>query len=222
LNAEVPATEVAGPLATITGDRVVSVVRSERSFDIGSLLTALTAGGIRAVELTLTTPGILAELAATDLARVPGAALGVGTVLTAEQADQAIDAGAQFLVTPSISESVASVAAAREVPVIMGALSPTEVRAALDLGAAAVKIFPARVVGPDYLRDLHGPFPAIPLIPTGGVNAGSASAYLRAGAVAVTAGTDVVAPILVSGGQWATITERAATFVAALDDRNRS
>ena len=122
--------------------------------------------------------------------------VGVGTVLTADQADDAIDAGAQFLVTPSVSEGVASVAAARDVPVIMGALSPTEVRAALDLGAAAVKIFPARAVGPDYLRDLHGPFPAIPLIPSGGVNAGNAAAYLRAGAVAVTAGTDVVAPDL--------------------------
>jgi 2-dehydro-3-deoxyphosphogluconate aldolase/(4S)-4-hydroxy-2-oxoglutarate aldolase len=98
----------------------------------------------------------------------------------------------------------------------MGALSPTEVRAALDLGAAAVKIFPARAVGPDYLRDLHGPFPGIPLIPSGGVNAGNAAAYLRAGAVAVTAGTDVVAADLVAGGQWPIITERAAKFVAAI------
>jgi 2-keto-3-deoxy-6-phosphogluconate aldolase len=140
----VSAESPAGPLATITGDRVVSVVRADRSFDIGSLLTALTGGGIRAVELTLTTPGILTELAGTDLSRVPGAVLGVGTVLTAEQADDAIDAGARFLVTPCLSEDVASAAAAREVPVIMGVLSPTEVRAALEAGAAAVKVFPAR------------------------------------------------------------------------------
>jgi 2-dehydro-3-deoxyphosphogluconate aldolase / (4S)-4-hydroxy-2-oxoglutarate aldolase len=209
-----------GPLTTITGDRVVSVVRAKRAFDIGSLVAALTGGGIRAVELTLTTPGILAELAATDLSPVPGAVLGVGTVFTAEQADDAIDAGARFLVTPSVSEGVAHAAAARDVPVIMGALSPTEVRAALDLGAAAIKIFPARAVGPDYLRDLHGPFPGTALIPSGGVNAGNAAAYLRAGAVAVTAGTDVVAPHLVTGGQWAAISERAATFVAAIADQD--
>jgi 2-dehydro-3-deoxyphosphogluconate aldolase/(4S)-4-hydroxy-2-oxoglutarate aldolase len=206
----------------MAADRVVSVVRADRSFDIAALLAALTDGGIRTVELTLTTPGILTDLAATDLSRVPEAVLGVGTVLTAEQADDAIDAGARFLVTPCVSEGVARTAAARDVPVIMGALSPTEVRTALTLGAAAVKIFPARAVGPDYLRDLHGPFPGIPLIPSGGVNAGNAAAYLRAGAVAVTAGTDVVAPDLVDGGRWAAITERAAAFVAAIADRDGS
>lgn len=213
---------VSGALATITGDRVVSVVRADRAFDVGSLVVALNEGGIRAVELTLTTPGILTELAHTDIAcRAAGAVLGVGTVLTAEQADDAIDAGAQFLVTPALSEDVARAAAARDIPVIMGALTPTEVRAAIDMGAAAVKIFPARALGPDYLRDLHGPFPGIPLIPSGGVNAANAVGFLRAGAVAVTAGTDVVAPDLVSAGQWATITERAATFVRAIADRDR-
>jgi 2-dehydro-3-deoxyphosphogluconate aldolase/(4S)-4-hydroxy-2-oxoglutarate aldolase len=206
----------------MAADRVVSVVRADRSFDIAALLGALTDGGIRTVELTLTTPGILTDLADTDLSRVPEAVLGVGTVLTGEQADDAIDAGARFLVTPCVSEGVAQAGAARDVPVIMGALSPTEVRAALSMGAAAVKIFPARAVGPDYLRDLHGPFPGIPLIPSGGVNAGNAAAYLRAGAVAVTAGTDVVAPDLVDGGRWAAITERAATFVAAISDRDGS
>jgi 2-dehydro-3-deoxyphosphogluconate aldolase/(4S)-4-hydroxy-2-oxoglutarate aldolase len=198
------------------------VVRADRAFDVGSLVVALNEGGIRAVELTLTTPGILTELAHTDIAcRAPGAVLGVGTVLTAEQADDAIDAGAQFLVTPALSEDVARAAAARGVPVIMGALTPTEVRAAIDMGAAAVKIFPARALGPDYLRDLHGPFPGIPLIPSGGVNAANAAGFLQAGALAVTAGTDVVAPDLVSAGQWAAITERAATFVRAIADRDR-
>jgi 2-dehydro-3-deoxyphosphogluconate aldolase/(4S)-4-hydroxy-2-oxoglutarate aldolase len=213
---------VTGPLPIIASDRVVSVVRADRAFDVGSLVVALNEGGIRAVELTLTTPGILTELAHTDIAcRAAGAVLGVGTVLTAEQADDAIDAGAQFLVTPALSEDVARAAAGRDIPVIMGALTPTEVRAAIDMGAAAVKIFPARALGPDYLRDLHGPFPGIPLIPSGGVNAANAAGFLRAGAVAVTAGTDVVAPDLVSAGQWATITERAATFVRAIADRDR-
>jgi 2-dehydro-3-deoxyphosphogluconate aldolase/(4S)-4-hydroxy-2-oxoglutarate aldolase len=212
---------VAGPLQVIASDRVVSVVRADRAFDVGSLVVALNLGGIRAVELTLTTPGILTELARTDIARRAAVAvLGVGTVLTAEQADDAIDAGAQFLVTPSLSEDVARAAAARDIPVIMGAFTPTEVRAAIDMGAAAVKIFPARALGPDYLRDLHGPFPGIPLIPSGGVNAANAAGFLRAGAIAVTAGTDVVARDLVSSGQWGTITERAATFVRAIADRD--
>jgi 2-dehydro-3-deoxyphosphogluconate aldolase / (4S)-4-hydroxy-2-oxoglutarate aldolase len=137
-------------------------------------------------------------------------------VLTAEDAEAAIDAGARFLVTPAVREAVAGVAAARNVPVIMGAYTPTEVMAAVDLGAAAVKIFPARTGGPDYLRDLRGPFPGVALIPSGGISAGNAASYLAAGATAVTAGTDVVAPDLVDAANWTVITDRARGFVAAI------
>jgi 2-dehydro-3-deoxyphosphogluconate aldolase / (4S)-4-hydroxy-2-oxoglutarate aldolase len=204
----------AAALEVIADDRAVTVVRAPRPFDVGSLVAALAAGGLRAVELTLTTPGILARLAgaSTD----GGAVVGVGTVLTAEDAEAAIDAGAQFLVTPAVREAVAGVGAARNVPVIMGAYTPTEVMTAVDLGAAAIKIFPARHGGPDYLRDLKGPFPGLALIPSGGVNTGNAASYLAAGAIAVTAGTDVVAPDLVDAANWTVISERAKGFVAAI------
>ena len=211
---------IADALEVIADDRAVTVVRAPESYDVESLVSALAAGGLRAVEVTLTTPGILARLANVNIG--DGSVIGVGSVLTAEQADAAIDAGAQFLVTPAVRAAVAEAAAARGVPVIMGALTPTEVIAAIDLGAAAVKIFPARATGPDYLRDLHGPFPGIRLIPSGGINTGNAAAYLAAGAAAVTAGTDVVAPDLVAGADWGAITERARSFVAAISGQGRN
>jgi 2-dehydro-3-deoxyphosphogluconate aldolase/(4S)-4-hydroxy-2-oxoglutarate aldolase len=204
----------AAALQVIAEDRAVTVVRAPQPFDVGSLVAALTAGGLRAVELTLTTPDILSRLA--DASTDSGAVIGVGTVLTAEDAETAIDAGAQFLVTPAVREAVAGVGAARNIPVIMGAYTPTEVMAAVDLGAAAIKIFPARQGGPDYLRDLRGPFPGLALIPSGGINTGNAASYLAAGAIAVTAGTDVVAPDLVAAADWTVITDRAKGFVAAI------
>ncbi|MBW8709959.1 MAG: 2-dehydro-3-deoxyphosphogluconate aldolase, partial [Mycobacterium sp.] len=194
----------ADALQVIAEDRAVTVVRAPQPFDVGSLVTALATGGLRAVELTLTTPDILARLGGASID--DGAVIGVGTVLTAEDAEAAIDAGARFLVTPAVREAVAGVAAARNVPVIMGAYTPTEVMAAVDLGAAAVKIFPARTGGPDYVRDLRGPFPGVALIPSGGISAGNAASYLAAGATAVTAGTDVVAPELVDAANWTVIT----------------
>ena len=203
----------------IIDDRAVTVVRAPHPYDVDSLVTALAAGGLRAVELTLTTPGILAALAGANIGG--GAVVGVGTVLTAKEAEAAIDAGAQFLVTPAVREGVAEAAAARDIPVIMGAFTPTEVMAAIDLGAAAVKIFPARATGPHYLRDLHGPFPGVPLIPSGGINAENAAAYLAAGAIAVTAGTDVVAPDLVAEADWTAITDRARGFVSAINGQGR-
>ena len=209
----------AAALQTIAEDRAVTVVRAPRPYDVDPLVAALAAGGLRAVELTLTTPGILAALA--DANTGGGAMVGVGTVLTADDAEAAIDAGARFLVTPGVREGVAGVAARRDIPLIRGALTPTEVMAAVDLGAAAVKIFPARATGPDYLRDLHGPFPGLALIPSGGINAGNAAAYLAAGAIAVTAGTDVVAPDLVTEADWAAITDRARSFVAAINEQGR-
>ena len=198
----------------ILEDRVLAVVRAATIPDPVALADALADSGIRALELTFTTPGVLDYLRlAAESSR---AVIGLGTVLTGEQARAAIDNGAQFLVTPGVRVDVAAVAAERGIPVVMGAFTPTEVLAALDLGAAAVKIFPARSLGPGYFKDLLGPFPDVALIPSGGVNAGNAAEFLANGAVAVTAGTDVVAPSAVVGGRWSDIASRAASFVSSI------
>ncbi|MBL1078028.1 bifunctional 4-hydroxy-2-oxoglutarate aldolase/2-dehydro-3-deoxy-phosphogluconate aldolase [Nocardia sp. 2] len=198
----------------IRADRVLTVVRAPEIPDPVALAETLAENGIRALELTFTTPGVLDCLR--KAAAVEAAVVGAGTVLTAEQAAAAIDAGARFLVTPGIREEVADVAARNDIPVVMGAFTPSEVMRAVDLGADAVKIFPAKALGPGYLKDLHGPFPDVELIPSGGVNAANAAEFLAHGAVAVTAGTDVVAPSDVAAGRWSEIASRAASFVRSL------
>jgi 2-dehydro-3-deoxyphosphogluconate aldolase / (4S)-4-hydroxy-2-oxoglutarate aldolase len=197
----------------LRADRALTVVRAEKIPDAVALCRALADGGIRTVELTFTTPGVLDHLAK---AADAGVVLGVGTVLTADQARAAIDAGARFLVTPGLRPAVAEVAVAAGVPVFLGAFTPTEVATALDLGAAAVKIFPAGRLGPRYLADLRGPYPDVALLPSGGISADNAAEYLAAGALAVCAGTSVVPPALVAAGCWPEITERARAFAAAL------
>ncbi|MGC4937876.1 bifunctional 4-hydroxy-2-oxoglutarate aldolase/2-dehydro-3-deoxy-phosphogluconate aldolase [Kribbella sp. DT2] len=206
-------------LDLLRADRVLSVVRAPAIGDARDLCSALVAGGIHVIELTFTTPDLpkhLERAASGDT----GAVVGAGTVQTAAQAKTAVDAGAKFLVTPGQGpEAAAIVAAAHDagVPIVLGSLTPSEVMTALALGADAVKIFPAHQFGPKYLKDLNGPFPGVPLVPSGGVNAGNAKAFLDAGALAVSAGTDVVAPTDVASGNWSDITAKAKAFCSALN-----
>ncbi|MFJ2867894.1 bifunctional 4-hydroxy-2-oxoglutarate aldolase/2-dehydro-3-deoxy-phosphogluconate aldolase [Kitasatospora sp. NPDC087314] len=200
------------PLSALTDDPVIAVVRAPRIPDAAALCAALAEGGINWTEFTYTTPDVTHHLLR---AAEAGWRVGVGTVLTAEQAERGIAAGASFLVTPGCRPEVAEAARAAEVPVVLGALTPTEVARAVDLGAAAVKIFPARAFGPGYFKDLRGPYPDVPLVASGGVNAGNAAEFLAHGALAVCAGTDVVVPDAVAAGDWAEITRRARAFTEA-------
>lgn len=201
-------------LTQLTKDRVIAVVRAPEIPDAAALCEALRAGGIRWIEFTRTTPGLVTHLRRALADGQDG--VGAGTVMTAEQAEELIEAGARYLVTPGCRPGVAEAAAAAGVPVVMGALSPTEVGMALDLGVDAVKIFPARAFGPRHFRDLAGPFPDVPLVASGGVNAENAAGFLAAGARAVCAGSEVVPPAVVAAGDWAEITRRARAFTDAL------
>ena len=204
-------------IARLEADRTIAVVRAPEIADAAELCRALVAGGITGVELTYTTPNLLKHVArAAETFADHGAIIGVGTVLTAEQAKAAIDSGAQFLVTPGIRPDVAKVAAEAGIPFALGALTPTEVAMALDLGSAVVKIFPARALGPGYLKDLQGPYPGVKLLPSGGIDAANANDYLAAGAIAVCCGTAVVPPAVVAAGTWADISARAAAFTSIL------
>lgn len=201
-------------IPTLERDRALAVVRAPRVDDPAALCRALAAGGIRTVEFTFTTPGVEAVIAEA----VRGAddvVVGAGTVTDARSAEAAVAAGAQFLVTPGISEGAAGVAREAGIPILLGALTPSEVMRALALGAAAVKIFPAGLVGPAYLTDLRGPFPGVPVVPSGGLDAGNAADWMRAGALAVTAGSSVVGAALVEAADWATVTARAREFSTA-------
>ena len=205
-------------MAALAADRALVVVRATRLDDPAGLCSALVAGGIRVVELTYTTPGLV-DLLRRATAADTGALVGAGTVLTRDQALAAVDAGAAFLVTPGLTPEAEGIVAAAHgagAAVVLGAMTPSEVATALALGADAVKIFPARTVGPRHLSDLRGPFPGVHLVPSGGVDEHNAADYLRAGALAVTAGTSVVPPEAVDEARWADVTARAARFCAAL------
>jgi 2-dehydro-3-deoxyphosphogluconate aldolase/(4S)-4-hydroxy-2-oxoglutarate aldolase len=203
------------PLEILRADRCVAVVRASVIGDPVGLADALASGGIRSVELTFTTPGVedlIARVVASDTTAIVGA----GTVTSASQARDAIAAGAHFLVTPGISESVAEIAANASMPIIMGAYTASEVMRALALGVSAVKIFPADAGGPGYFKSLLGPFPDLVLMASGGISAANAKDYLRAGVMCVAAGSSVVPGESVEAGDWAEITRRAAAFTSSL------
>jgi 2-dehydro-3-deoxyphosphogluconate aldolase/(4S)-4-hydroxy-2-oxoglutarate aldolase len=200
-------------LDAIRSDRVVAVIRGERVSDPVGLAATLAEAGIRAIEFTFTIPRVLAAI---EAAAGSGAIVGAGTVRDERQARDAVSAGAQFLVSPACVEEVAGVARDAKLPVFLGALTPTEVDAALKAGTSAVKLFPAGIGGPAYLRDLRGPFPNAAFIPSGGITEQNARTFLETGAVAVYAGSSLAPPDLVAAGDHEEIGRRAHAFVAAL------
>ena len=174
--------------AEILESRVVAVARhldAENVRDVGS---ALARGGVPVMEITLNEPRADALRAIRALVRVAGAfggLVGAGTVLSIEAADQAVAEGAAFIVMPHVDQTVVRWCAERAIPCFPGAMTPTEVLSAWNVGASAVKLFPASTVGPAYITQLRAPFPEIPLLPTGGVSAETAGDWIGAGAVAV-------------------------------------
>src|SRR6266542_939304 len=179
---------------------VIAIVRLADSAGVDRALRALIDGGIPALEVTLTTPGALKALAEARAALDGSACL---------------EAGARFLVTPTVAPHVVAVGTRAGVPVICGGLTPTELAAAHDAGAYAVKVFPAKAFGPGYLRDVLAPMPHLRLVPTGGIDPSNVADYARAGAVAVGAGNALVDPGLVTAGDWAELTRRAGAFATA-------
>jgi 2-dehydro-3-deoxyphosphogluconate aldolase / (4S)-4-hydroxy-2-oxoglutarate aldolase len=176
----------------LTDTRIVAVLRTATADSCLLAARTLIAAGVTCVEITFTTPD------ATQLIRTlrdevgSGAVIGAGTILTAADAEKALAAGAQFLVSPAPCADVIATAVTAGVPAIPGAFTPHEVLLAWNSGAAAVKVFPAVTGGPAHVQALRGPLPHIPLIPTGGVSPASAPDYLAAGATAVGLGSELV------------------------------
>ena len=199
---------------------VLAIIRLRDHKPDDELLGALVDGGIRAVEVTLPTPGSLDAVrrwAADDRVVV-----GVGTVRTERDAVLAAEAGAQFIVTPTTVLDVLRVGAERSVPVVPGALTATEIDLAWHHGAAAVKVFPISAVGgPAYLRAVREPLDDVLVLPTGGVDPAAAQEYARAGCVGVGAGGRLVAEQVVADRDWAALTDRASEFVAGWEAGRR-
>ncbi|WP_329324661.1 bifunctional 4-hydroxy-2-oxoglutarate aldolase/2-dehydro-3-deoxy-phosphogluconate aldolase [Streptomyces luteogriseus] len=179
-------------LAALTARRLLAIVRGNSPEAALDTVVTLARSGIDLIEVSLTGADALRVIERARAVLGPDALLGAGTVLTARDAGSAADAGAAFIVTPGITDAVAA-SRAMGLPVLAGALTPTEVAQALAEGATAVKLFPAGPGGgPQLLRALRGPFPQVPFVPVGGIDAAAARAYLAAGAVAVGVGSPLV------------------------------
>jgi 2-dehydro-3-deoxyphosphogluconate aldolase / (4S)-4-hydroxy-2-oxoglutarate aldolase len=195
---------------------VVAIVRLDDGAALAEVAEALIAGGVTALEFTLTTPGALAALAAAAARYGDDLLLGAGTVLDAETARTAILAGAEFIVAPTTDLPTITLCRRHGKVCLPGAYTPTEMLRAYEAGADLIKLFPATTVGPRYIRDVLAPLPMLRIVPTGGVGPDNAGDYIKAGAVAVAMGSSLVDNATVRAGHFEVITERARQAVAAV------
>jgi 2-dehydro-3-deoxyphosphogluconate aldolase/(4S)-4-hydroxy-2-oxoglutarate aldolase len=198
--------------AAIRALGVVAVVRITDRTRLRAAIDAIGEGGVSAIEITMTVPNAIDVIR--DLAQtLPSALLGAGTVLDVATARAAFDAGARFVVSPILSDALLEEARRHDAPIIPGCFSPTEIVKAVDAGASLVKVFPATSLGPGYIRDLRGPFPALNLIPTGGVTPDNAGDWIRAGAAAVGVGTALLDAAAIAGGRYDLLRANAERLV---------
>jgi 2-dehydro-3-deoxyphosphogluconate aldolase / (4S)-4-hydroxy-2-oxoglutarate aldolase len=202
-----------GLLAVIRGPSVELTIQ---------MVKALVEGGVLGIEITYSTPnaeGVVAELSKYFGDQI---LLGMGTLTEPTQAQSAIAAGANFLVSPICEIGLVNAMTSTGVATMVGALTPTEVFQAYKAGADVVKVFPGSLGGPAFLKSLKGPFPYIPMMPTGGVSETNVKEWFAAGVVAVGAGSELCPPNLAKEGRFAEITQRAAAFVRAVQEAKAS
>jgi 2-dehydro-3-deoxyphosphogluconate aldolase / (4S)-4-hydroxy-2-oxoglutarate aldolase len=196
---------------------IVPVIRANSAVAALKVVEALVAGGIRTLEITMTVPDAIDAIRKVADRFGQDVLLGAGTVTTRALAEGSLDAGAQFLVTPCVLPEVIAYARERGVAVLPGAMTPTEVFDAWSAGGDIIKIFPAsNVGGAAYLKALRGPFPQIPLCPTGGVNLQTLADFIAAGAAVVGVGGELVSKTAIDRGDFAEITRLATDYVRVL------
>jgi len=200
----------------ILEDKVVAVVRLKDTGLLRRAVEAIREGGIRCIEITMTVPGAL------DVIRTLGAdgsldiVVGAGTVLGGAAAEAVIEAGARFVVSPVLDEDVIRVCRSKDIFVVPGAFSPTEIVRARSAGADIVKVFPAACLGPGFFKDIKGPFPDILLMPTGGITIENARSFIDQGACCVAIGTALLDKKLIAERRWEDLVQRARYLVESL------
>ena len=194
---------------------VVGILRFFKRAEVEKLVPASIEGGLCNVEVTMNTAGAEDLIRLTvDLMGAKGN-VGAGTVTTLETLDRALKAGATFIVTPAVVPDVIQACVQRKIPVMPGAMTPTEILGAWRLGATMVKVFPADQLGPGHIKAVKAPFPEIPLMPTGGVTVETLPAFKKAGADAFGVGGPLFDPKQVAAGNWGWFREQAARFAQA-------
>jgi 2-dehydro-3-deoxyphosphogluconate aldolase/(4S)-4-hydroxy-2-oxoglutarate aldolase len=195
---------------------LLSVLRGPSPELTLKMVEALVDGGVTGIEITFTTPQALKVVRQLNAQFGDQILLGMGTLTRPEQAAAAKSAGARFLVSPHIDEELAAAMVATGLPVMLGALTPSEVVRSYNLGSDVVKLFPGSLGGPSYLRALRGPFPEIPIMPTGGVSQENAAEWFAAGAFAIGAGSNLCPTAMAREGRFAEISQIARVFAATV------
>jgi 2-dehydro-3-deoxyphosphogluconate aldolase/(4S)-4-hydroxy-2-oxoglutarate aldolase len=194
---------------------VIAVVRAKKAEQVIPLSEALIAGGVIAIEITMTTPNAIAAIREASEKFGTRALIGVGTVIDGETCRAAIAAGAEFVVSPICRLDLIPIAQAAQRPIMLGSYTPTEAQLAHEAGADFIKIFPADTLGPKYIKALRAPLPHLNLVPTGGVDASNVAEWFKAGVAAVGAGSSLVSSKILSEAAWPELTRRAQEFVQA-------
>jgi 2-dehydro-3-deoxyphosphogluconate aldolase / (4S)-4-hydroxy-2-oxoglutarate aldolase len=195
---------------------VVAVIRANSKDQLTGIAEALLAGGVPAIEVTMSTPKAIAGIEMLADRFGDTAVIGVGTAIDAATARDAIAAGAQFVVSPVFDEQIVATTRRYGKIMIPGAFTPTEILRAWTAGADVVKVFPSTALGPQYFKDILAPLPQLRLTPTGGVDLKNAGDWIKAGAVFVGAGSSLVSKDALAKNDWASITANAKAFVEAI------
>ncbi len=194
---------------------IIAVVRAKRADQVVPLAEALVAGGVIAVEITMTTPNAIAAIREASAKLGDRALIGVGTVLDEATCRAALEAGAQFVVSPISRRELVPIAQKAGKPIMLGAYTPTEAQLAHEAGADFIKIFPADNLGPNYIKTLRAPLPHLRIVPTGGVDLKTIGDFFKAGSVAVGAGSSLISRDVLEKDDWATLTRVASEFAKA-------
>ena len=197
----------------LTNPGIIAVVRAQSRDQVLPLSEALIAGGDIAIEITMTTPNAIEAIR--EASRELGARglIGVGTVLDTETCRAALDAGAQYVVSPITRPALVGIAHAADKPIMLGAYTPTEAQLAHEAGSDFIKIFPADGLGPNYIKALRAPLPHLRIVPTGGVDLNTAADFLKAGCAALGVGSSLVSAKILQERNWAELTRLAREFV---------
>lgn len=199
-------------LTSVLDSGAVAVVRMADSGRLVRVAEAIAEGGVTAIEITMTTPDALAVIEAVSRDLGDAVTVGVGSVLDAETARQAVEAGARYVVSPVFKPEIIDEAHRLGVPAMPGCFTPTEILAATEAGADVVKVFPADVLGMAFFRGVLAPMPHLKLMPTGGVSLTNAGDWMRAGAVAVGVGSALFDKEAIARGDYGTLTQNARTL----------
>jgi len=197
---------------------VVAVIRMKDAERLSRVVMAVREGGVNCIEITMTVPGAVEIIAGMVKTLPPDVIIGAGTVTDKGTAIDVVNAGAKFVVSPVFRPDVVSVSRAASVVSVPGCYTPTEILSAWEAGADIVKVFPATTLGPKYFKDIAGPFPHIRLMPTGGVTIDNVGEWIKAGAVAVGIGGDLLDKKAIEEGRYEVLTERAARMVKNFRD----